>query len=238
MKRSRTNLAFSFVGASVQGGRSAPQGALPPSGRSARCAVRVVDQPPVHVSEAVLIRDEIDSAVDAELVEPSDVVRRHRRRIAPHDLVIPEREGVLGVELELVYPDEVEQVDGLLESLAGGDAVAADVEHVGPDGEVGPIACVKSGERFRRLLSDLIEKTSRVSQTSVVRVLDADAVAVDREFESLGREGSVLALDRLRISRRASACEPEVARVRDEDEEFAHGATASRSRTVRAKSSP
>ena len=98
-------------------------------------AIGRMAQPALHVAEAVLVRDQLDAVRLAQRVEPAQVVRRERRRVAPDDLVAAIGEGVLDVELEVVEAQPRQQRDEALERRARRHAIAAHVEHQAAHGQ-------------------------------------------------------------------------------------------------------
>ena len=101
--------------------------------------VAVVDQPPVQVAEAVLVRHQLDEAAPAVGVEGADVRRRQRAGLRPDLFVPPVGEGVLGVELELVELELGQQLDQAEELGERRHPAAGDVEHDAAQIEVRPV---------------------------------------------------------------------------------------------------
>ena len=107
-------------------------------------------QPARHVAEAVLVRDELDVARRAVLVELLDLRGGHRARLPPHHLVPGIREGVLRVELEVVDLPLRQPIDDREQRLERRHLVSGDVEHHAADRKVGPVAHLTHRELARR----------------------------------------------------------------------------------------
>ena len=152
--------------------------------------VGLVEQPAVHVAEAVLVRHQRDVPLAAERVEGLDVLRRVRARVAPHDLVARVGEGVLGVELDVVDLPLGEAIDQRVQRLQRGDLVPGDVDHDPPDREVGPVADRADREPTAVLACQLTQRHARVERARVVGRLDADRVGPHRQRVPLGREAA------------------------------------------------
>ena len=71
-------------------------------GRDRHRPVAIVQQPTVHVAQAVLIRRELDMPLPAVLVELADLVGGERTRGAVHVRMVAVGEGVLAVQLHVV----------------------------------------------------------------------------------------------------------------------------------------
>ena len=99
-------------------------------GQLGEMVVARLRQPPLHVSEAVLVRHELDAVHHAVEVQLAYLLGRERRRLLPHRLVRRVGERVFGVELELVVVEARKDVHQLLQRAHRGHLVAADVEHV------------------------------------------------------------------------------------------------------------
>jgi hypothetical protein len=100
----------------------------------------------MHVTEAVLIGDELDVARGAVGVELADLGSVERARVLPDDVVPRVRKRVLHVQLQLVDLPACELVD---ETAQGGRRrylVAADVQHDAARGEIRPVFERDSGE--------------------------------------------------------------------------------------------
>lgn len=141
------------------------------------CALGVtgVCEPALHMAEGVLVGHEDDTPGGALVVDPADVVGRERGRIRP-DLVVPGvGEGVLQIELELVDPGKVEQLDQPEQGTPSGHPVTADVEHETAHGEVGPVFDLDALTRPGTARSQLVEGALGVTQTLRVTMLQTDA---------------------------------------------------------------
>ena len=80
-------------------------------------------------------------------------------------------------------------------------AVAAHVEHVPADGEVGPVTDAEPRQRRRVLGDELVEGRVGVTQATVVAVGDRHAMGPDVEREALGWQRRVELRAHVRRSR-------------------------------------
>ena len=102
------------------------------------------------------------------------------------------REGVLGVELEVVDARDRAQIHETRERLAGRHTIPAHIEHVPSDREVGPIADLDAGESVRILVDELVEGRASVAEAALVAVGEENAVRPDVEPVSLGCERRIV----------------------------------------------
>ena len=161
-------------------------------GRLRPAPVRLVREPARHVPEAVLVGHELDAVLGAERVEPPHVLRRDRRRVAPHDLVVGVRERVLGVELDVVDARDRADADEPLERVARRDAIPAHVEHVAAHREVRPVADANTGQPRRVVSGELRESRPCVAQPALVPVCDPDATGGGLERVAVGPERRIV----------------------------------------------
>ncbi len=160
--------------------------------RLGEMVVGVETQPALHVAAAVLIRRQLDAARAAQRVEPAHIVRRERRRVAPHRLVRRVREGVLGVELQVVDAQQRQQIDDALERGACRHPVAADVEQVAAHREVGPVADAQTRQLVAVGIAQVAQCRHAVVLAGGVGGGEVDLVLGDRELVALRRQVAVV----------------------------------------------
>ena len=73
--------------------------------------VVLVSQPAFHVAERVLVWHQFDSALRAIAVDLADFLRSHRRGVLPDGCMVLIREGMFGVELQLVVAQQRKRID-------------------------------------------------------------------------------------------------------------------------------
>ncbi len=145
-------------------------------------------QPALHVAEAVLVRNELDAARRAPAVDRANLLRRERRRVAPHVRVVAVRKGVFRVELELVHAQPLEQIDDLGHGRHRRNAVTRDVQHVAALGELRPVADAQTRQGRVALERDLQQRAGAPVQPARVARRDLDPGVVDDQLEALGRQ--------------------------------------------------
>ena len=143
------------------------------------------------MAEAVLVGHQLDKPRPAVGVEGADLLGREGARVGPHLAVVTEREGVLGVQLQLVDLPRREPVDEREEGLHRRHLVARDVDHHAAHREVGPVGDRANGERPVVRVTQLVEGGTRVEFARRVRGIDHDRVVADAQPVALARERGV-----------------------------------------------
>ncbi len=156
-----------------------------PVGRDRQWPVGLVGQPSVHVTEAVLVRHELDVAFAAEGVERPDVVRVERARASVDVAVVPVCEGVLRVELHLVDLERRQPVHQRAQRLHGRDLVPGDVEHDTTHRKIGMIDNGSDRQVPAVEPRQLRQGHLSVEEPGVVGAGQVDAVMVDAQGVSL-----------------------------------------------------
>ncbi len=163
-------------------------------GRDRERPVAVVEQPAVHVPEAVLVGYELDVPIATEPVEFSNFVGSERAGVRVHFLMIAVRERVLAVELNLVHLPRREAIDEIAQRVHRRYLVSRDVEHHAAYREIGVVADGADRQGSAVHARELRKGGVRVEQSGFVAGDDGGTVVGDLELVAFGRPRSVDAL--------------------------------------------
>ena len=145
-------------------------------------------QPPAHVPEGILVRDQFDPAIAAVDIEHTDLRGRHWRGVDPHLGMIPVGEGVLGIHLDLIDFPLGESVHQPPQGVHLGYLAPRHIEHDAPVREIRPVLDTQTGQGpFARILPrQLLQRHGPMPQTREIVRGKMNTAFLDFEHIALG----------------------------------------------------